>query len=302
VTILVRALEHDAEIDAFCALAATTFAGFFRSHCTPEPDGSLAHGWRRFNEDDPGFEASRLRGAFVDDTLVGGYIHDERWLCLDNARLRTGYIGVVLTNPSQRGLGVGSALMRDSIDFARTRRQALLILRGIPDFYHRFGFTDVMEVTEHAVESERVLGLQVDGMHVRLASLDDAPALLELYERHYYPFTGAFSRTLGQQQHLIRQRSNPPLLAVDDADHALAAALLSCIADRSLAVEAVADTRLAALACSSATLASARFGRGALAASFGSSTYHCRADNLPLAARQAVQMLLMARPVHQASF
>jgi hypothetical protein len=42
--------------------------------------------------------------------------------------------------------------MRDGIALACERQQALLVLRGIPDFYGLFGYADVMDVTEHAVE------------------------------------------------------------------------------------------------------------------------------------------------------
>ena len=70
--VVVRALETDREIDAFCALAATTFTGYHRLHCTPRPGDNLSLGWRRFQEEAPDFEPSQLRGAFSDGALVGG--------------------------------------------------------------------------------------------------------------------------------------------------------------------------------------------------------------------------------------
>src|SRR5262249_42324930 len=66
---VVRALAGDAEVDAFFALAAATFPGYQRVHCTPAPDGDVGAGWRRFVEGMPAFRLGHLRGAFVDDRL-----------------------------------------------------------------------------------------------------------------------------------------------------------------------------------------------------------------------------------------
>jgi len=137
--------------------------------------------------------------------------------------------------------------MRDGIALAAERRQALLVLRGIPDFYHHFGYVDVMEVTEHAIERAQVLMLPASGYVVRPARPEDAPALLELYVRHYGAYTGSYARTRAQQEHLLRHRTSPPLLALDPAGNPCGYLLLHG-GDRSSAVEAAADRWPAALA------------------------------------------------------
>jgi GNAT superfamily N-acetyltransferase len=282
----VRPLETGAEIDAFFSMAAATFPDYHRMHCTPTPDGRLANGWRRFNEEAPSFEPDHLRGAFVNGTLAGGYIHDERWLRLGDAHLRTGYVGGVVTDPARRGVGIASALMRDGIAHASARCQTLLVLRGIAGFYVRFGYADVMEVTEHVVERQRVLALPAPNVRVRPSSIHDSAALLELYERHYYPFVGCYTRTPEQQQHLLRHRSRLPHVAVEQDNRPCGYLLLPCGSDPSLAIEVAADSWPAALALlqfHADAAASASELRWPLP--FGSPTYYYLADSLPLTSR-----------------
>ena len=280
---VIRPLETDAEVAAYFALAATTFPGYPRTHCTPTPGGSLAAGWRRFVEDAPGFEPTYLRGAFSAGELVGGYQHDERWLLVAGWRVRSGYVGGVVTAPEHRGRGVASALMRDGVAFARERRQALLVLRGIPDFYGRFGYADVMEVTEHVVERAPILALPASSYLVRPATLDDAPTLRALYERHYGSYTGSYARTLPQQEHLLRHRASPPLLALDPAGNPRGYLLLPGGLDRSGAVEVAADTWPAALAL---LQRQASLAEGAVELRWplppDSPTFHHLADHLPV--------------------
>jgi predicted acetyltransferase len=282
----VRPLSTDAEIDAYFNLAAATFPGYLRSHCTPTPDGSLAVGWRRFNEEAPGFQPEYLRGAFVNGTLAGGYIHDEWRLYLPDASLRTGYVGGVVADPALRRVGIASALMRDGIAYASARGQTLLLLRGIADFYGRFGYADVMDVTEHLVDQQLLVQQPAPSVRVRPASIDDAPDLLALYERHYYPFVGSCVRTIEQQRHLLRNRTTMPRIALGDDGRPCGYLLLPCGSDPSLAVEVGADSWSAALALlkfHAKAAGSASELRWPLP--FGSPTYHQLADNLPLTSR-----------------
>jgi GNAT superfamily N-acetyltransferase len=282
----VRPPRTNAEIDAYFNLAAATFPGYHHSHCTPTPGGNLASGWRRFNEEAPGFQLEYLRGAFVNGTFAGGYIHDEWWLRLPDASLRTGYVGGVVADPALRRAGIASALMRDGIAYASARGQTLLVLRGIADFYGRFGYGDVMEVTEHVVDRQLLAQRPAPGVRLRPASIDDAPDLLALYERHYYPFVGSYARTIEQQRHLLRHRTRMPQLALQDDGRPCGYVFLPCGADPSLAVEVAADSWPAALAL-------LHFHADAAGSSselrwplpFGSPTYHHLADNLPLTSR-----------------
>jgi predicted acetyltransferase len=279
----VRPLRTDGEIDAYFNLAAATFPGYHLSHCTPTPGGSLASGWRGFNEEAPGFHPGYLRGAFVNGAFAGGYIHDEWWLRLPDATLRTGYVGGVVADPALRRGGIGSALMRDSVKYASACGQTLLVLRGIADYYGRFGYIDVMEVTQHVIDRQSLVEQPDPNLRVRSASIDDAPDLLALYERHYYPFVGSYVRTIEQQRHLLRHRTRMPQMALDEDGRPCGYLLLPCGTDLSLAVEVAADSWPAALAllqfhADTASSASELY----WPLPFGSATYHHLADNLPL--------------------
>jgi len=299
-TVVVRPLAGDREVDAFFALATATFAGYQRVHSTPAPGGSVAAGWRRFVEGMPAFRPTHLRGAFDDGgRLLGGYLHEERWLRVGGVPLRSGYVGAVVVEPAYRGRGVAAALMLDGVALARREEQALLVLRGIADYYGRFGYADVMETTEHCVDPTHVLAHDPPGPRVRPATVDDAPALLAIHERHYAAYTGSYVRTLAQQAHFLRHRGEPPLVAVDAAGVPSGYLLLPGGSDRAAAVEAAADSWPAALALlqyHAACAAGAPELRWPLPP--GSTTHCLLADHLPLRGetRSRPNAGFMARP------
>src|SRR5436309_683882 len=141
----IRSLETPDEIEMYFRLNAQTFR--------PDEDTALVASRRRgLVVNDPEFHAIQLRAAFLGKTHVGSCRLQERWLCLESARLRTGCIGGVVTHPDYRHQGVATALMQDALAYAHSQQYALLLLHGIPDFYHRLGFVDVLEdMPQHAL-------------------------------------------------------------------------------------------------------------------------------------------------------
>jgi GNAT superfamily N-acetyltransferase len=291
-SIVVRALASDGEVSAYFDLAARTFPGYLMMHCgRVAPDGP-GLGWRRFVEGLPDFRPDWLRGAFRGAELLGGYQLHERWLHVGGACLPTGYIGGVVTRPEQRGQGVGSALMHDGVGVARARRYALVVLRGIPDFYQRFGYVDVMEVAEHVIDRAQLATLPPGECRTRPATLDDAPVLLELYERHYTPHPGYYVRTIEHQRHLLRHRrvDCPPILAVDAAGRPRGYALIAGSDNGARVIEAASDTWPAALALLQRHAQQVDRDSGAPATltwllPLDSLTYDHLADHLPLQTR-----------------
>lgn len=151
----------------------------------------------------PDLVPDSARGVFDADTgqFCGGYLIAHRSLNLGPARLRTGCIGAVVVEPQQRKRGIASVLMRDAIRYAQSHRLALLLLTGIPNFYHRFGFVPVMEELEIHLNRETVAALpEVDTVHLRQATLADAETLLALYRRQFQRYTGSFDRSLPEQE------------------------------------------------------------------------------------------------------
>jgi predicted acetyltransferase len=171
----------------------------------PESEQAVrARLWRQADETRPGFDPAQCRAAYQEGVMVGGYTIEERQLRCGSARLRTGCIAVVQTHPEYRRRGIASSLMQDAIEFAETRGHNLLLLAGIPDFYHRFGYLDVFDRVEHWIERERLMNLPATGARVRRASVGDAAAVLALYRRHYGRYTGSFERSLPDQEHHLQ--------------------------------------------------------------------------------------------------
>jgi predicted N-acetyltransferase YhbS len=207
----IRAPATPAEFDAFFRLATETFIGSADVE-------RVAAGWLEHVATAPQDAPYHLRAAYRGGQHLGGCVMQERVLRLGAARLRTGCIAAVVTRPEHRSQGVAAALMRDAATFAQGLGCSLLLLGGIPDFYDRFGYADVLEITEHAVESAALLREPGSPCTIRPGFVRDAAALLALYERHYGPRRGSFERSLPQQEHYLRLRQamgDPPLLALD---------------------------------------------------------------------------------------
>lgn len=211
--ITVRPLRSDAERDAFFLLAMETFS--------THPDAAATARWRRFVETGPKFDFAQLRGAFRGEDWLGGCIIYERVLAIGPARLTTACIGALVTHLEHRRQGVAAAMLDDALAFARERGHALLLLDGIPGFYQRFGYTDVLESTQHHISLADIDRLPDSSYHVRDAVLDDAPDLLRLYHEAFDPYPGVFARTLPIQEHHLRTRlpHNPPLVVEDPGAH-----------------------------------------------------------------------------------
>ena len=124
-----------------------------RDAFSPQGSDEDAQCWQRFVMQSPEFRAEQVRGAFHDGQLAGGYTLHERTLCMGSAHISTGCIGAVVTDPAYRKQGVATALLRDAFAFARQWNHPLLLLDGIPNFYFRYGYIDVFDVT--AVEVDR---------------------------------------------------------------------------------------------------------------------------------------------------
>jgi len=179
-----------------------------------QPSEEEAQRWLHAVRESPDFQAENIRGAFRAGEQVGGYILYSRMLRMGAARISTGCIAAVVTVPQARRQGVATALMHDALVCARERGHALLLLDGIADFYHRFGYTDMFDVAVVEVDRLALLARPAGAHLVRPAVSADAPALLALYQRHYEGYTGSFERSLQTQVHLLRTRRQPPMVAL----------------------------------------------------------------------------------------
>lgn len=196
---VVRPLETSEEYDWLFQLSEQAFG-----------DGTGVEGaqrWRRYVTNLPEFRLEQLRGVFREGEQVGGYIIHERVLRMGTANISTGCIGMVVTHLAQRQQGVATAMMEDAISFARAHGHALLLLDGIPKFYHRFGYIDVTDIGMIDVKLDAVLAQPQSPYATRVATVEDAEGVLALYQRHYYAYTGSFVRSLEQQRYRLSSRN-----------------------------------------------------------------------------------------------
>jgi hypothetical protein len=108
--------------------------------------------------------------------------------------------------------------MRDAIIASEEREHSLLLLDGIPSFYHRFGYADVVDYTEQAIDRTLVPSEPPPSIVIRPATAADGSVLLSVFERHFSSYIGCFTRTTEQQEIRLRralERGNPPVLAAD---------------------------------------------------------------------------------------
>ncbi len=241
--IIVRALASEAEAEMLFSLADQAFVS--------QPSPEKASRWHQYVRGLEEFRPEQLRGAFRGDAYAGGLILYERVMRVGVARLPVGCIGAVVTHPDQRMGGVATALMADAIAFAQEHGQALLLLDGIPGFYHRFGYIDVFDLAEQTINRAAVLA-QSPGEHtVRAADEDDAQALRDCFERRFGGYTGSFTRTPRQQLHHLRRRAArgaPTWIATSPAGAVEGYMVSSSQGDATRMLEVCADSWSALLA------------------------------------------------------
>lgn len=240
---VIRPLETSAERDAYSLLAVQTF----RPHLVDAVAALQQR--RRFIENSPTFQPHQLRGAFVGNTFLGGCNVNARVLRIGPARLLTACIGGVVTATEHRKQGVAAALLRDAVRYAQQQNNALLLLDGIANFYHRFGFIDVFDIVTHMIESKVIQAQPRSPYTVRSATFEDIPALFALYQRHYGFYAGSFERDQAFQERLFHERGGmKPYLAVNEKGVALGYLILNKRPEKLVAYEVAANDWHAAVA------------------------------------------------------
>lgn len=276
----VRPVETEEEITTFYRLAVQAFG-------SPDNIEEEARMWRREDELVPDFLPRQRRGVFLGDAYVGGCSIGERVMHVGAGRLPTACVGVVVTHPDFRMRGIGTAILRDAAAFAEKYGQALVLLDGIPNFYHRFGYADIWDLTEHVIEPTAVPAEAPEGYTTRHATIADAPAMLALYERHYGSYTGSFARTAAFQANQIRtglDLNNPRRLAVDAHGEVRGYLGIPRAGNRARAFEVAADNWPAAAALLHQHATFVDLGTELIwPLPLDSRTYYALADNLSIA-------------------
>lgn len=247
-TLEIRPLANDEEREAYFQLNAQVF-------CPYEELEPMTTTRRLFFKEDPAFQPCQLRGAFLDNLLVGGYAQIKRFLCIEETPLSTGCISGVCTRPDFRQRGIAAELLRDALEFASEEKHSLLLLHGLRNFYHRFGFIDVCEdLPEHMIERSLIANLPLSPYAIRPIVRTDAPAVLKLYQEQQggSPVTFVHSRMLALQEQVlfnpIDPSKTPSVIALGPSRTIEGYLLFSTRENRLFAYEAAARTWSAAQA------------------------------------------------------
>ncbi len=103
-----------------------------------------------------------------------------------------------------------------ALAYARQHGYPLLLLDGIPKFYHRYGFCDVYDLSTQEMDRQAIQALSASPYAVRQARPEDAASLLALYERQFGSYTGSFARSLEHQMHWMRHIDPEKLFVAGD--------------------------------------------------------------------------------------
>jgi GNAT superfamily N-acetyltransferase len=209
---VVRPVESAAELEQSLDLAGRVFF----SEVPSDDFRARAHRWL---DDLPGRRPDHARGIFRDGRCLARYHIYDRFLQIGPARLPTVCIGGVATDSECRHQGLGSALMRDAVDWAQREGRPLLLLSGIAEFYQPFGYVDCLDVCVQHVNRVRAAELPASDHTVRPARPDDDEELLRLYHLAFDAHPGSFDRSLVEQRHRLNflAPDHLPQVALDPA-------------------------------------------------------------------------------------
>lgn len=84
--------------------------------------------------------------ACVNDKIVGNIVYSEAEIVNgENKKSIVLCMGPLAVLPAWQGKGIGSSLMKQSIDKARSLGYKAIVIFGDPGYYHRFGFKNAKE-------------------------------------------------------------------------------------------------------------------------------------------------------------
>lgn len=92
----------------------------------------------------PGYAREHTRTAWQNGELVGALRLTTDTIRIGEARLKMGGLGWVTTAPHRRHQGIARELISDTLHYMKSHGYHVAMLFGIPNFYHRFGFTTTL--------------------------------------------------------------------------------------------------------------------------------------------------------------
>ena len=132
----------------------------------------------------PGFRREHTRIALWKGELAGALRITTDTVRLGEARLKMGGLGWVTTEPRHRHKGVCSALMRHTLRYMKEHGYHVSMLFGIPNFYHRFGYTTVLPEHTVSVDAIEAHSSGEPKMRVRTIKPGDIPAMQRIHSEN----------------------------------------------------------------------------------------------------------------------
>ncbi len=145
---------------------------------------------------DPRFRPEHLRVAERDGRLAGMVNLIDRIVRIGSAEVRCAIVAPLATAPDHQGSGVGSALMRDALEWARDNGFLLSMLWGHPWLYPRYGYAPGLK--SYRVRLPATTAPFGDSAYtLRPYGPGDAPALAQVY--HAATATTSLAERRGEQ-------------------------------------------------------------------------------------------------------
>ena len=132
----------------------------------------------------PGFRREHTRIALLNGQLVGALRLTSYTIRIGEARLRMGGLGWVTTNPRFRKRGVATALMEDVLHYMREHGYHVSMLFGIPNFYHKFGYSTSLAEYATTVTVGELSDIKVPKYKLRKGKPGDISAISKIHNQH----------------------------------------------------------------------------------------------------------------------
>jgi putative acetyltransferase len=126
---------------------------------------------RAFDEEDEARLVDDLRGggharlslvAEEDGRIVGHIMFSEAVIRTEEGEVGVLALGPVAVAPERQGKGIGSALVRTSLDRCARTGHRIVVLLGHPNYYPRFGFSaDLARNLSSAYSGEAFMALEI---------------------------------------------------------------------------------------------------------------------------------------------
>ena len=83
--------------------------------------------------------------AVDDETIVGNIMYTKAIIESESGQATVLCMGPLTVLPSQQRKGIGSSLLRHTVEIAKEIGYPAIVIFGSPAYYHRFGFRDAKE-------------------------------------------------------------------------------------------------------------------------------------------------------------